>query len=312
MIVTWPPATLKRLFSPVYTSPDKLLNGKNVHGSAFRLHRTRGTTQIFERQTVLQSVTEFEQFLVAQVKNSVLFSKMYVLQRSWFVRPKRWDCRTCVPFNSLTKYRNGEWSKIGLWNLQNWKLHVLTCSSSIPVASCWYSLFPQEKASPSTEICIHNYGNINSYLGVPHTSLVLKETFFSYLSSLRLLSICVLSITEWGWVWYELSRGLLSTSAFSLGDNKLPDMQISNTPISITFLSFSQKISKFLTFLPSRRLSSKQLLFYQNMKGWFFLFLYSICLKSRWNPSNNIFCEFIASTLLILVSNSVTYTIYSI
>ena len=63
--------TLKRLFSPVYTSPDKLLNGKNVHGSAFRLHETRGTKQILERQTVLQSVTEFEQFRVkgvAQVK----------------------------------------------------------------------------------------------------------------------------------------------------------------------------------------------------------------------------------------------------
>lgn len=196
MIVTWPPATLKRLFSPVYTSPDKLLNEKNVHGSAFLLHRTPGTTQIFERQTVLQSVTEFEQFLVAQVKNSVLLSKMYVLQRSWFVRPKRWHCRTCVPFNYLTNYRNGEWSKIGLWNLQYWKLHALTCSSSIPVASCWYSLFPQEKASPSTEICTHNYGNINSYLGVPYTSLVLKETFFSYLSSLRLPSICVL-INYW-------------------------------------------------------------------------------------------------------------------
>ena len=67
--------TLKRLFSPVYTSPDKLLNGKNVHGSAFRLHGTRGTKQIFERQTVLQSVTEFEQFRVkgvAQVKFSLI------------------------------------------------------------------------------------------------------------------------------------------------------------------------------------------------------------------------------------------------
>ena len=57
-------APLKRLFSPVYTSPDKHLNGKNVHGSAFRLHGTRGTKQIFERQTVLQRVTEFEQFRV--------------------------------------------------------------------------------------------------------------------------------------------------------------------------------------------------------------------------------------------------------
>ena len=58
-------APLKRLFSPVYTSPDKHLNGKNVHGSAFRLHGTRGTKQIFERQTVLQCLTaEFEQFRV--------------------------------------------------------------------------------------------------------------------------------------------------------------------------------------------------------------------------------------------------------
>ena len=68
-------APLKRLFSPVYTSPvcpDKHLNGKNVLGSAFRLHGTRGRKQIFERQTVLQCVTaEFEQFRVkgvAQVK----------------------------------------------------------------------------------------------------------------------------------------------------------------------------------------------------------------------------------------------------
>ena len=58
-------APLKRLFRPVYTSPDKHLNGQNVHGSAFRLHGTRGTKQIFERQTVLQCVTaEFEQFRV--------------------------------------------------------------------------------------------------------------------------------------------------------------------------------------------------------------------------------------------------------
>ena len=57
-------ALLKRLFSPVYTSPDKHLNGKNVHGSAFRLHGTRGTKQIFERQTVLQCVKKFEQFRV--------------------------------------------------------------------------------------------------------------------------------------------------------------------------------------------------------------------------------------------------------
>ena len=57
-------APLKRLFSPVYTSPDKLLNGKNVHRSAFRLHGTRGPKQIFERQTFLQCVTEFAQFRV--------------------------------------------------------------------------------------------------------------------------------------------------------------------------------------------------------------------------------------------------------
>ena len=75
-------------------------------------------------------------------------------------------------------------------------------------------------------------------------------------------------------------------------------MHISYRPISIIFLSFIQKISKFLTFLPARRLSSKQLLFYQNMNGCFFLFLH-ICLKSRWNISNNIFGVFLVFTLII-------------
>ena len=37
---------------------------KNLHGSAFRLHGTDGNVQVFERQTVLQSVTEFAWFRV--------------------------------------------------------------------------------------------------------------------------------------------------------------------------------------------------------------------------------------------------------
>ena len=37
---------------------------KNLHGCAFRLHGTRVTVQVFERQTLLQSVTCFEQFRV--------------------------------------------------------------------------------------------------------------------------------------------------------------------------------------------------------------------------------------------------------
>lgn len=107
---------------------------------------------------------------------------------------------------------------------------------------------------------------------------------------------------------------MLSTAAFSgLGDNKLQDMHISYRPISIIFLSFIQKISKFLTFFPPRRLSSKQLLFYENMNGCFFLFLHIyISLKSRWNPPNNIFACFMHSHCLFLASNSVIYTIYSI
>lgn len=44
---------------PVYTSPDKTL-----HRSTFHLHRTHGTAKVFERQTVLHSVTEFGQFHV--------------------------------------------------------------------------------------------------------------------------------------------------------------------------------------------------------------------------------------------------------
>lgn len=112
---------------------------------------------------------------------------------------------------------------------------------------------------------------------------------------------------------------MLSTAAFScLGDNKLRDKKLTTThiscrPISIIFLSFIQKISKFLTFFPPRRLSSKQLLFYENMNGCFFLFLHIyISLKSRWNPPNNIFACFMHSLCLFLASNSVIYTIYSI
>ena len=142
-----------------------------------------------------------------------------------------------------------------MWNLQyaTWKLHVPTCSSSLPVASCWYSLFPQEKASPSTKICIYNYRNIKSYLGVPHTtdtSLVLKETFISISSKYRWF------ISYWmrlSMIRIIRSRRLLSTSAFSLGDNKLRDMHISYRPISIIFLSFIQNNVQVL----------------QNMNGWF-------------------------------------------
>ena len=37
---------------------------KNLQGSAFRLHGTRGTVQVFEQQTVLKPVTEFVWFRV--------------------------------------------------------------------------------------------------------------------------------------------------------------------------------------------------------------------------------------------------------
>lgn len=38
---------------------DKFLNEKNLHESTFCLNETGETAQLFERQTVLQSVTEF-------------------------------------------------------------------------------------------------------------------------------------------------------------------------------------------------------------------------------------------------------------
>ena len=138
------------------------------------------------------------------------------------------------------------------------KLHIPTCSSSLPVASCWYSLFPQEKASPSTKICIYNYRNIKSYLGVPHTtdtSLVLKATFIS-ISQFFKSTKYMLFINYWmrlSMIRIIRSRRLLSTSAFSLGDNKLRDMHISYRPISIIFLSFIQNNVQVL----------------QNMNGWF-------------------------------------------
>lgn len=60
-----------------YTGPTNFRRGKNLHGPeyAFRLHGTRGTRQVFKRQTVLQSETEFARFRVkgsgvALVKNS--------------------------------------------------------------------------------------------------------------------------------------------------------------------------------------------------------------------------------------------------
>ena len=141
------------------------------------------------------------------------------------------------------------------------KLHIPTCSSSLPVASCWYSLFPQEKASPSTKMCIYNdYRNIKSYLGVPHTtdtSLVLKETFISISTKYRWF------ISYWmrlSMIRIIRSRRLLSTSAFSLGDNKLRDMHISYRPISIIFLSFIQDNVQVL----------------QNMNGWFELVIFPI------------------------------------
>ena len=37
---------------------------KDLSGSAFRLHGIRETVQVIERQTVLQSVTEFARFRV--------------------------------------------------------------------------------------------------------------------------------------------------------------------------------------------------------------------------------------------------------
>ena len=37
---------------------------KDLSGSAFRLHGIRGTVQVIERQTVLESVTEFARFRV--------------------------------------------------------------------------------------------------------------------------------------------------------------------------------------------------------------------------------------------------------
>ena len=49
---------------PVYRSPDKFLNDKNLQGSAFCLHGTRGTVQGFQPQTSLQSAGEFARFRV--------------------------------------------------------------------------------------------------------------------------------------------------------------------------------------------------------------------------------------------------------
>ena len=85
-------APSKRLFSPVYTSPDKLLNGKNVHGSAFRFTRDSRNKANFwatNSSAMCNRIWTVPCKGVAQVENSVLFSKMYVLKRFWFVRLKR-------------------------------------------------------------------------------------------------------------------------------------------------------------------------------------------------------------------------------
>ena len=53
----------KTLFTRVQTN---FWADKNLHWFAFRLHGTRDTMQVFERQTELQSVTEFTRFRQCQ------------------------------------------------------------------------------------------------------------------------------------------------------------------------------------------------------------------------------------------------------
>ena len=61
----------------VYAGPNKLLSGQKLALNRLSLHGTRDSMQVFERQTVLQSVTEFARFRVKQVAQV----KKYVLSK---------------------------------------------------------------------------------------------------------------------------------------------------------------------------------------------------------------------------------------
>ena len=58
------PCSFKQTHTPFTRVRTNFWTDKNLHGCAFRLHGTRGTVQVVERQTLLQSVTRFAQFRV--------------------------------------------------------------------------------------------------------------------------------------------------------------------------------------------------------------------------------------------------------